>query len=366
MYSIYQAKGQTLEEQYFDVGALFSESICASVKWLAKKWSKQSKIRKAVAEKTLITLRGKPQASEFLRCIEAWADGAKITTEQAMWLMADNLSGCQTMLIRYQSGVGLFHTEEDFDDMSVHMTGEKVVSFDVDGQVSRCLVYNDLMPGAGLYGWKKDLIVAVDTLFLREDGIDEVHSPLLANVIAWMVWRMSPTEASPESILKLVNSLGELIDGYAINVARKIGSSTEGYKITLARTESRVEYLGNEAGDYQRQVNIVDPKYPRMKWASLPRRIWRGGYRHFLERLATIDEHVKKYRYLTKFSLSPDQLESIHTQIQKTIYTDLGASYININVGAVCIGLVDSTQTSVSCKLNDDKPFTELEYLDLV
>lgn len=366
MYNIYQAKGLTLEEQYFDVGALFSESIRKSVSYIAKKRSKNYLRRKMVAEKALVNLRVKVLAKEFLSCMEAWARGARITTEQAMWLMADNLSGCQTMMIRYGSGVALLHTEEDFDDMASHMTGEKVVSFKEGSKVSRCLIYNDLMPGAGLYGWKKDLIVAVDTLFLRESGIENVENPLLANVIAWMVWRMSPEEASPGNVLDIAQKMGELIDGYAINVIRKVQGVSEGYKITLARTENRVEYLGKNDGDYLRQVNIVDPKYPPMQWASRSRQIWRGGYKHFLYRLATIDEHVKSYVSMTSLQLSPTQIEQVHTQIQKTIYTELSEFYLNSNVGAVCVGLIDSESTSVSCKLNDEKPFTELEYIDLI
>lgn len=366
MNSIYQTKGKTLEEQYFDVGTLFGESIRASAKVIARQRSKQSQIRKAVAEKSLINLRGKKQADEFLRCLQSWANGAQITIEQAMWLMADNLSGCQTMMVRYATGVSLMHTEEDFNDMSSHMTGEKVVSFDVGGELSRCIVYNDLLPGAGLYGWKRDLIVAVDTLFLREDGIEYVTNPVLANVIAWMIWRMSPEDASPENILTLNKDLGELIDGYAINIVRKVGGQVEGYKLTLARSESHLEHLGAKVGDYLRQVNIVDPSYSPMEWASKPRQIWRGGYKHFLERLQIMDGHVRLYAHLAQEHLSQDNIESCHFMIQKTIYTELNVAYINDNVGAVCIGLIDNIGTSVSCKINDQKPFEELEYIDLV
>lgn len=366
MLNIYQAEGKTLEQQYFDLGTLFGESIRASVLRIARQKSKLSQIRKTVAEKTLVNLRLHKMAGEFLSCIESWATGAQITIEQAMWLMADNLSGCQTGMIRYATGVALMHTEEDFVDMSIHMTGEKIVSINDSGIVNRCLAYNDLMPGAGLYGWKHDMIVAVDTLFLIEEGIEMVENPLLANVIAWMVWKMKPDEADPNSILAMINEMGELIDGYAINVVRKVGDLTEGYKITLARTESRIEYLGNEVGSYLRQVNIVDPKYAPMKWASPPRRIWRGGYKHFLERLNNIDMHVAQYLPLAQQGLIQEDVESTHFQIQKTIYTDLSDAYINNNVGAVCVGLVDKIGTSVSCKLNDQKPYVELEYIDLV
>jgi len=366
MSTIYKAKGETLTEQYFDVGALFGESIRNAVNVISQSRSKKVKIRKKLAEKTLVNLRTKNVASEFLACIDAWAKGAQITTAQAMWLMADNLSGCQTLIVRYKTGIALLHTEEDFENISFRMTGEKIISFSDNGEVSRCLVYNDLMPGAGLYGWKKDLIVAVDTLYLNEDNIESIENPILANVVAWMIWRMTPKEANKENILKLINNLGELIDGYVINIVRKVDEVIEGYKITLARAESRVECLGNKVGDYLRQSNIVDPSYRPMKWALSPRRFWRGGYGHFIQRLQTMDEHVRLYAWLTKRGLTPQNTKKCHLLIQKTIYSEFGQTYINENVGAVCLGLIDKIGTSVSCKLNDQKPFNELEYLDLV
>jgi hypothetical protein len=222
------------------------------------------------------------------------------------------------------------------------------------------------MPGAGLYGWKHDLIVAVDTLFLKEDDVESVENPLLANVIAWLVWRMSPIEASSDNILALCESLGELVDGYVINVVRKVDESVEGYKITLARTESHTEYLDMRVGSYLRQVNVIDPAYPKMKWAASPKRMWRGGYRHFLQRLNNLDEHAKLYAKFADYGLNTSTIEVAHAKIQKTIYIDLNQYYLNNNVGAVCVGLVDEIGTSVSCKLNDEKPFTELEYIDLV
>lgn len=362
---IYQTKGMTLTEQYFDVGALFGESIRKTVKSIARRTAKKSLIRKQVAERTFDNLRNNPLAKEFVECLAAWAQGAQISSEQAMWLMADNLTGCQTVIVKYKTGMGLLHTEEDFEDMSLHMTGEKIVSFNDRGNKSSCLVYNDLMPGAGLYGWKKDLIVAVDTLFLKEDGIEQIKNPMLANVIAWMMWRMSPVECEPSKVLELLGSLGELVDGYAINVIRKVDSRIEGYKMTLARSESRTEYVDQNIGSYLRQVNIVDPSYPPMTYASPARNIWRGGYKYFLGRLATIDEHLSRYRNYLGESIEGKSLRQVHTGIQKTIYTELHDAYINENVGAVCIGFVDELSTSVSCKLNDGQTFNSVEYMDI-
>lgn len=364
MQNIYQARGQTLKEQYFDVGQLFGETIRKSVKKIAKRRTEKAMIRREVSEKALNNLRSKVVCQEFLNCLDSWSAGAQITSEQAMWLLCDNLSGCQTFIGRYATGVALLHTEEDFEDIKAHMSGEHTLSFNDGGETSRCLVYNDLFPGAGLYGWKDNLITAVDSLFLKEDDIEKVENPLLVNVVSWLIWRMQPEEADPEKIFSLINELGLLIDGYAINVVRKIGDKIEGYKLTLARSEMKVEYLAAENGNYLRQVNVVDPQYPPMKWATPPKNLWRGGWKYFRGRLKTLDEHAMKYQMFGNVSLNTENIEQAHKKIQSTIFGELRDTYINGDVGAVCVGLVDHNGTSVSTKLNDEKSISELEYID--
>lgn len=369
MSKIYQAVGNTLVEQYYDIGALFGESIRASVAKIAKKRSKLALLRKKVARKTLKNLETKKECREFIQCLTAWSEGAHIQVKQAMWLMADNLSGCQTMMVRYGSGVALLHTEEEFIDANhteIHLANPHTIAFQVDETILKSLVYYDLLPGSGLYGWKKDLIVAVDSLFLKEEQIEKVKSPLLVNIVSWLIWRMKPSEAEPENIIKLINSLGELVDGYAINVIRKVRDKIEGYKLTLARSEHKIKYLGDRAGSYLRQVNIIDPLYPRMKWALPPKKIWRGGWKFFLARLKTMDHHAKQYTGFASLSFDPTKVVYVHQTIQKMIFGDLHKSYINPDLGAVCIGLVDQRGTSVSCKLNDDQDISVLEYLDTI
>lgn len=356
MLKIYHTENDSLATQYLEAGKLFGETIRTSVHKIAKSKAKAVLLRKKVAEKVLQNLASKPQAKDFLECLTAWSNGAQIATEQAMWLLADNLSGCQTMIARYGSGVALLHTEEDFKDIKQHMTGEQTLSFIDKGRLLNCLVYNDLMPGAGLYGWEDGMINAVDSLFLREDGIENVAQPVLANIISWMIWRMPPSQAEPTEIIKLISDLGELIDGYAINIVRKVGKNIEGYKLTLARSEVKLEYLVGGSGSYLVQANIVDPKYGRMMWALPPRNIWRGGYKYFLKRMATMSKHARKYQTVAQMSLDPAKIERVHKQIQKTIATDLASTYVNHDLGAICIGLVDKSGTSVSInRLIDDK-----------
>ena len=370
MQNIYQAKGETLIDQYRDVGALFGESIRKSVHKIGRKRSRLMIVRRNVAERTWRHLQTKPVAQSFCECLRAWSEGARVSPEQAMWCVADNLSGCQTMMARYQSGVALLHTEEEFRDnpkMELHMTNPHTMEFRDGATVLKTLVYNDLIPGAGLYGWKKDMIVGVDSLFLREDGIEKVETPLLANVVSWIVWRMKPSEADPEAIVRMADELGELVDGYVLNIVRKVGDLVEGYKLTLARSEHYVEYLGDKPGNYLRQVNIVDPIYPPLHSALPPKKIWRGGWKYFTNRLKTIDQHAQKYQSVSKEIMASMGVEVVHSQIQQAIFGDLRDFYVNVDMGAACVGLVDSQAgTSVSCKLNDDKDLSAIEYLDLV
>jgi len=357
--SIYQAKGKTIEEQYYDVGTLFGESIRNSVAKIAKKRSKLTRVRRQVAEKTLTNIVNKVEVSDFLKCLKAWCQGAKIELVEGMWLLADNLSGCQTMIARYGSGVALIHTEEEFIDanhIDLHMSDPNTISFNMNGQTLNTLVYNDLLPGCGLYGFKENMIVAVDSLFLVEEGIEKVNNPLLANIVSWLVWRMDREETEPSKIVTLIHSLGEVVDGYAINVVRKVGESIEGYKLTIVRNEHQIEFLGKENGSHLRQTNIVDPKYPKMEGTMSPKNIWRGGWKYFKQRLMDMDKHAKIYRHYAQLSLDPNKHEWAHRLIQKTIFTDLRKYYVNPDLGAVCIGLVDSSGTSVSvAKSAEDK-----------
>ena len=368
MENIYQTKGESLAEQFRDAGRLFAIKIQASVRKIGRKRSRLINIRREVAERTWNHLQNVTEAKEFCECLRAWSEGAGVNPEQAMWCIADNLSGCQTLMARYQSGVVLLHSEEEFRDnpnMELHMTKPHTMEFRVGGETLKTLVYNDLLPGAGLYGWKDDMMVAVDSLFLREDGIESVESPLLANVVSWLVWRMHPSEAEASRIAGLAGSLGELVDGYVLNVVRRIEGKVEGYKLTLARSEHRVEYLGGKPGDYLRQVNIVDPRYPKMNWALPPKNIWRGGYKYFTRRLQTMDTHMAQYGHLCNQSLSLDIVAKTHELIQEILYSDLRESYVNIDMGAMCVGMLDlRLRTSVSCRLNDGKIPGVIEYLD--
>jgi hypothetical protein len=245
------------------------------------------------------------------------------------------------------------------------MTSPEIMSFDDRGKRSNSLVYNNLFPGAGLYGWKQDMVVAVDSIFLREDGMASVQSPLLANVVAWLVWRMESEQADPERIVEMVQRLGILVDGYVINVVRKVHDQIEGYKLILAREEAKIVRLGDKNGDYLKQVNIVDPAELATKWALPPRNIWKGGWKYFTSRIKTLDAHARSYGSWCEGSLESDQVARVHHTIQSMVYGELASFYVHADLGALCIGLVDlQTGTSVSCKLNTTVQGADFDYLD--
>jgi hypothetical protein len=175
---------------------------------------------------------------------------------------------------------------------------------------------------------------------------------------------MTPEEANTTKIVQLIENLGEIIDGYAINVVRKVGDITQGYKLTLARSECKIEMLGDKPGDFLAQTNLIDPKYPAMKWATPPRNIWRGGYRYFVNRYKTMAKHANLYNAIAQRTPDKNNLALVHQQILKTILFDLKDAYVNDDLGAVCVGLVDQTGTSVSVKKNDEK-YAEIAHLEV-
>lgn len=369
MSKIYRAKGATLTDQYRDVGALTAKSIQKAVAKIDQNQTALVVKRKLIAERVLANLEDNAVTHEFVECLRAWATGAGITPIQAMWLMADNFSGCQTLMVRYKSGVALLHTEEDFEDVRARMTTPQTMEFTVDGASEKCLVYNDIMPGAALYGWKKDLLIAVDALFLREDGIEKVAKPMLANIVSWLMWRMKPEELEPKQVITRLLGLGEIVDGYVVNVVRKIGRHISGYKLSFVRSDWEIEKLGGKTGSCLRQVNILEPHYVGenrliVQW-QLSRELIEDYYA-FILRLQVMGELVRQYEpWLQQEILAADLLQ-VHREVMRLVFEKHKEEFVNEWMGAVCVGLLDKAGTSVSMKLNDDGPVETLEYVDLI
>lgn len=353
MGQIYKAKGKTIEEQYFDVGKLFGKEISKSLEKILNKRNRLAKVKLLLAKRVLRNVKTNRLTREFVQILSAWSRGAGISLYEAVLLLADNTSGCQTMMLRYGSGVAILHTEEDFDSIATRMTTPAIIEFTFGRKIKRTLVYNDLLPGAGLFGWENNKIMAVDSLFLNEEGIEKIRKPMLANIVAWMIWRMDAKEASEKKILKLIVKLGLSIDGYAINVVRKERERYGGDKFTFTRDAMHVERLGIEVGSYLRQVNIIDPKYgeemPLVKYRTPPRRIYKGGWKTLVARIWALDRIMSKYRQFTKLEIA--DMKKAHLVIHKEIFGKLRPVFINDDLGAVALGLIDVKGTSTSIAL---------------
>lgn len=361
MSNIYRAKGIKLASQYEDVGRMFKKQLNKPIETDHKKMQ--------MVERVLLNVRTNALLKNFYSCFAGWARGAGISEEMAMYLLADNTSGCQTAIVRYGSGVALLHTEEDYYDVKQRLSGVHTIEFRDAGRSLKCLTYNDLMPGAGLYGWQKDMIVAVDSLFLREDGIYDIERPMLANIIAWLIWYEYPKDACAELLVQKLKKLGTLVDGYAVNVVRRTKRGIEGYKLTFAREEWEIEKLGNNIGDNLRQVNIVDPAYARKrkpvaKYRHAP---WKMAIDHygFLKRLRDIQSHLNSYKIWLASTLKVELASQAHKAIHKIIFENYPRHYVTEWMGAMCVGLLDEFGLSVSTKLNDKRPVETVEYIDL-
>jgi hypothetical protein len=361
MSTIYKAKGITLAEQYYDVGKKFANLLVVP---------KLEKRKILLARKVLTHVQTLASLSTFYSVFQAWCAGLEISEEVGMYLLADNLVGCQTAMVRYKSGIALLHTEEDFNDVQARMITPHTVEFDDNGRRLVTLMYHDLIPGAALYGWQQDMIVAVDSIWLREDGIEKLERPMLANIVAWMIWYLYPSEASAEQVEALIKRLGNVIDGYAINVVRKTGENIEGYKITFARGDSEIERVWDQPGDNVRQVNIIEPRYARKKkriamWRHAPWKMY-VDYRGFLKRLRDMKAHIQAHKKWLQMSLETSQAEVVHRAIQSKIFSDYKEEYATEWMGAMCVGLLDQSGLSVSVKLHDRRPIEVMEYVDKV
>lgn len=361
MSNIYRAKGIKLESQYEDVGRLYKKHLNNPLEIDNKKMQ--------MVVRVLNNVRTQKALKKFYECFAGWARGAGLSEETAMYLLADNTSGCQTAIVRYKSGVALLHTEEDYYDVAARMGSEHTIEFRDGKRSLKCLTYNDLMPGAGLYGWQKDMIVAVDSLFLREDGIYEIERPMLANIIAWLIWHESPEKADAENVVKRLKQLGTLVDGYAVNVVRKNKDLIEGYKLTFARDEWEIEYLGKNNGDNLRQVNIVEPMYAKQRKsvASYRHAPWKMGidYYGFIKRLRDMKFHINTYRQWYEKELDQNQVSALHKTIHRFIFEKYHKAYVTEWMGAMCVGILDHSGLSISTKLNDKRPVETIEYVDL-
>lgn len=354
MSNIYRAKGETLEEQYRDVGVV-NRTILQQTKL-----SNQTKV--SIAKKVLSRVRSEPIFTKFYKCFGAWASGAQIDELRAMYLLVDNLEGCQTLMVRYNNGVGMIHTEEDFNDPFVRIAGAHTIEFCDNDRKLWTLCYNNLMPGCALYGWQKDMLVAVDALFLSEKGIDKTERPMLVNILGWLIWEMEVSQADADNVILVTKLLGEFVDGYAFNIVRRVGEQIGGYKICVARKDWKIEKLGNDVGAKIYQVNTFDVKWEKEKarivrWQAPHKEI--DDYDAFAQRQAFLNEFASEI--VSKLNLGS---KLAHTEIQQLFFGKYREQFVNEWMGAGVVGMMNqSGDISVSTKLNDNEPLEKLEYV---
>ena len=215
--------------------------------------------------------------SEYLDCLEAWANGAGLgkfshpllaggvggrpitSTDLALVLQHDNV-GCQTGMYRCANGSLVFwHSEEDaagpgerFDKLRI----AKMVLPDSETTVeSQMFIYPDLLPGPA-FAWRSDgYIQAADTLNLMSQP--ELEQGALVNVVCWLALRLGPRG----SLEEIVQALLPYWDGYALNVAypRKAAPAEDklvALKIEYARRQVIRYQLDDQPGSFLFQVNL--------------------------------------------------------------------------------------------------------------
>lgn len=364
MSNIYKPKGTSLEAQYYDLGRKFCRNLQLDIDI--------EKNKMAMVNRVLANVNKVKKLNKFYKCFVQWAKGAGISAEKAMYLLADNTSGCQTAMVRYASGVALLHTEEDYYDIELRMGKVHTTILNDKGRELACLVYNDLMPGAGLYGWQSNMIVAVDSLFLREEGMLEIERPMLANIVAWYIWYTDPTKTSISEVIEQCKSFGELVDGYAINlVIKSTEKIVEGYRLSCARNVWEVTRLGKEVNAQIVQTNIVDPKYMFIpnKIVQYQTPIWRMAvdYFGFLMRMRMMRIHISEYHQYTHTKLARAQLRLVHNFVQSIIYGKYRSHYVTEWMGAMCVGVLDTKLgTSVSMRRPERLSSRNMEYLSVM
>lgn len=199
--------------------------------------------------------------SEYVDCLSAWAAGASLERvarrlaragdavtemELAFWLQDDN-TGCQTGMVRLDSGAVLFwHTEEDTIG---YFDRPRVAEFVTGGETRRAFLYPYLMPGPA-FGWSGGAFHALDSLHVRRP-VDGCALPTC--VVAWLVWRL----ADKLPLAEIVEPLGPFLDGCAVHVvARRAGDVTV-ESVELGGAHAVARTLPQRTGCWNFQGNAV-------------------------------------------------------------------------------------------------------------
>ena len=76
--------------------------------------------------------------------------------------------------------------------------------------------------------------------------------------------------------------------------------------------------------------------------------------------------HINEHSQLLAQKFEQSNIKLVHQYIHKIIFEKYKKQYVTEWMGAMCVGLLDSTGLSVSTKLNDKRPIKTVEYVDLI
>lgn len=338
--------GKTLAEQYYQAG------IQQRPRLVKYRFSKQ---KKEVAARILQRIEREAVFCEFAACFDAWCQGIGISRLRGMCLIADNLSGCQTLMVRYGSGVALLHTEEDFFDIKRRLGEPHTFRFCTDSETYYTFTYCDLMPGAGVWSWGEDYVIAVDSLFLRESKASEVERPILANIVSWIVNLAMARGAELNEIKELIVQQGSSLDGYTLNIVKRDEGGVTGIAISFGYGYVEEEWLGQGIASHLARVNILpDTATTQLREYQLPEREI-DDYGAFCLRIKRLAEIVEKHKEQIMSELTRETVPIVHQQLLKMVFDKYREDFVNEWMGAVAVALVDSEEgSSVSVKLRED------------
>jgi hypothetical protein len=285
--------------------------------------------------------------NEYMACLSAWAEGAQLAdfrhsrlpaevnnlpvsaTDLAMLLQEDE-TGCQTGVYREQDGsVILWHVEEDEGKIpDLRFDKLRLFSFRTyGGQIATGFIYPDLLPGP-TFAWQGgNFVQAVDTLHIKPVDFDD---SILPNTLAWLSLYLG-TQTTREELAK---RLGPFQGGYSLTAAHKNEGQVSVEKIEYANNAVAISKLGDNAGSYLFQTNILrDPSLPigAHEQASLESRALNGT------------RYARTARFMRVVQQSNPAQPLIFRMLQSCLGGDSAYSNVSVKAYLVCQMLPQKT-----------------------
>ena len=215
---------------------------------------------------------------DYLQCLAAWSEGCQLnsfqhaklsglqvdglqtTAQDLAFLLQNEETGCQTGMLRDADGsVLLWHTEEDVEEpLGSRIDAVRLFTFRTSaGKRATSFIYPDLLPGPA-FGWSQDTFLqAVDTLNVKSAA---ANSAVSSNLIAWLMLYLGIDGDAAH----LIQAMGPVRNGYAINTIRRSGQKVQASKIEFAGEQWVHSSLPDTVGTYLFQVNIFSQRDSRI------------------------------------------------------------------------------------------------------